>query len=140
MVADPFRAHLGQLLDHTGLPWPVLALKADVEPVIVRHLLFGHQGLRIAELPVTAAEKLFSLTADDLFATGRRWVPARETSRDVDALIADGFPPPSLARYCRLSLTQLHCLRGNSRCLEQTALLARSARLQYSALRPGTAG
>lgn len=136
MSADPFRAHLGVLLDRTGLPWPVLALKADVEPVLVRHLLFGDRGRRLVELPLPAAERLFALGEPALRAAGRRWVPAWRARADLARLLADGFPPAGLARYCRLTQTELRGLLGAPRCLELTGLLARSARLQYAALRP----
>lgn len=133
--ADPFRAHLGMLLDRTGLPWPVLALKADVGPVLVRHLLFGDHGRRLTELPRPAAERLFALDEVALRAAGRRWVPARQARSDLSRLLSDGFPPASLARYCRLTQTELRGVLGAPRCLELTMLLARSARLQYASLR-----
>ncbi len=135
--ADPFRAHLGLLLDRTGLPWPVLALKADVEPIVVRQLLFGDRGRRLAELPLEPARRLFDLRESDLLAAGRHWVPSRQARRDLSRLVADGFPPVALARYCRLTATEFRSVLGAPRCLELTALLARSARLQYAALRPG---
>ena len=136
MDADPFRAHLGMLLDRTGLPWPVLALKAGVEPGLVRSVLFGDHGRRLAELPLAAAEMLFALDERCLKDAGRRWVPARHARSDVSRLLADGFPAANLARYCRLTMTELRGLLGAPRCLELTELLARSARLQYAALRP----
>lgn len=136
MSADPFRAHLGMLLARTGLPWPVLALKADVEPVLVRHLLFGDRGRRLAELPLPAAERLFALGEPALQAAGRHWVPAWAARSDLSRLLADGFPPAGLARYCRLTQTELRCVLGAPRCLELTGLLARSARLQYATLHP----
>lgn len=139
MNADPFRAHLRMLLDRTGLPWPVLALKAGVEPALVRHLLLGDSGRRLVELPLPAAELLYGLDERALRATAHRWVPARQARSDIAGLLADGFPPASLARYCRLTQTELRGLLGAPRCLEQTALLARSARLQYAALRPASA-
>jgi hypothetical protein len=137
--AEPFRAHLGVLLDRTGLPWPVLALKADVGPVLVRDLLFGDRGRRLTELPRPAAERLLALDEPALRATGRRWVQARQARSDLSRLLADGFPPASLARYCRLTQTELRCALGAARCLELTVLLARSARLQYASLRSADA-
>lgn len=137
--ADPFRAHLGLLLDRTGLPWPVLALKAGVEPVLVRSLLFGDHGRRLAELPLPAAQRLFALDESALKDAGRRWVPAWHARADLTRLLADGFPAGGLARYCRLSVTELRGVLGSARCLELTELLARSARLQYAALRPAIA-
>ena len=134
--ADPFRAHLGMLLDRTGLPWPVLAFLADVEPVLVRDLLFGDRGRRLSELPLSAAQSLFALDEQRVRASAHRWLPSRQTRADLTQLLADGFPPASLARYCRLTPTELRCLLGAPRCLELTALLARSARLQYAALHP----
>ena len=139
MEADPFRAHLGMLLDRTGLPWPVLALKAGVEPVLVRSLLFGDRGRRLVRLPLEAAHKLFALDETALTAAGREWVPARQARSDLGKLLADGFPVAGLARYCRLTPTELRCVLGAARCLELTELLARSARLQYASLRPAAA-
>ena len=137
MNADPFRAHLSVLLDRTDLPWPVLALKAEVRPVLVRHLLFGDHGRRLTELPLAAAERLYALDEAALRATGRRWMSARQARGDLRRLLTDGFPPASLARYCRLTQTELRGVLGASRCLELTTLLARSARLQYASLRRG---
>jgi hypothetical protein len=137
--ADPFRAHLGILLDRTGLPWPVLALKAGVEPVLVRSLLFGDRGRRLARLPLAAAHLLFALDEPALRATGRLWVPAWQARSDLGKLLAEGFPAAGLARYCRLTATELRGVLGAARCLELTELLARSARLQYASLRPGAA-
>lgn len=139
MDADPFRAHLGMLLDRTGLPWPVLALKAGVEPALVRSLLFGDRGRRLAELPLPTAHLLFALDEPVLAETARRWVPAWRARADLTHLLQDGFPAANLARYCRLTATELRGVLGAARCLELTELLARSARVQYAALRPAPA-
>jgi hypothetical protein len=134
VCADPFRAHVGLLLDRTGLPWPVLAFKAGIEPILVRDLIFGDRGRRLSELPLSSAERLFGLDEDQLRATAHRWVPARQLRADLSQLLTDGFPAASLARYCRLTQTELRATLGAARCLELTALLARSARLQYATL------
>ena len=66
-------------------------------------------------------------------------MPAWRARGDLTRLLADGFPAATLARYCRLTGTELRGVLGAARCLELTELLARSARVQYAALRPAAA-
>jgi hypothetical protein len=130
--AAPFRAHLRLLLDLTGLPWPVMALKAGVSTRLVRRLLFVDRGRRLPKLPRDSALRLLSLNDAALAELGRTWVPADETRRHLAELLAAGCPAPTLARYCRLSLTELMATLAAPACTELTALLVNSARVQYS--------
>ena len=127
------------LLELTGLPWPVIALKAGVQPRLVRRLLFPHTDRRLPKLPRDSALRLLMLTDETLADLERTWVPAEETHAHLAALLADGCSPNDLARYCRLSRSQLLATLSAPRCTELTALLARSARLQCQA-RPGSSG
>jgi hypothetical protein len=127
------------LLDLTGLPWPVIALKAGVQPRLVHRLLFPHSGRRLLKLPRDSALRLFMLTNESLAELERTWVPAEETHVHLAELLADGYSPSDLARYCRLSRSQLLATLSAPSCTELTALLASSARMQCQS-RPGQSG
>jgi hypothetical protein len=130
--AAPFRAHLRLLLDFTGLPWPVIALQADVSPRLVRRLLFVDRGRRLPKLPRDSAIRLLLLNDVSLAELAHTRVPAEETRGHLVELLTQGCPVPRLARYCRLSVPELMKTLSAPSCSELTALLARSARLQYS--------
>ncbi|HML52323.1 MAG TPA: hypothetical protein PKD84_13085 [Propionicimonas sp.] len=127
----PFRAHLRLLLDRTGLPWPVMALAADVPHRLVGRLLNTPGSRRLEKLPAETAQRLLGLTHHTLTELSRQQVPAQDTSRILAALLADGCPPTQLARYCRLSRSELSATLASPTCSRLTALLAQSARLQY---------
>jgi hypothetical protein len=130
--AAPFRAHLRHLLDLTGLPWPVVALKAGVPPRLVRRLLFVDQGRRLPKLPRESAMRLITLNDATLAELAHTWVPADDTRHHLAEVLARGCPAPQLARYCRLSVPELMAALDAPRCTELTALLAHSASLQHS--------
>ena len=131
MPAAPFRAHLRLLLDRSGLPWPVMAMTAGVSTRLVGRLLGVSQSRRLPKLPRDSAMRLFCLSDARLAELARTRVPADDTRRQLDELLAGGCPPAALARYCRLTLTELSALRDAATCSELTALLVRSARLQF---------
>ncbi|MBA3020478.1 hypothetical protein [Propionicimonas sp.] len=130
--AAPFRAHLRLLLDLSGLPWPVMALKAGVSTRLVRRLLFIERGRPLPKLPRASAVRLIGLSDATLAELGRTLVPSDETRRDLGELLAAGCSAPALARYCRLTEPELMATLETTACTELTALLARSARVQYA--------
>jgi hypothetical protein len=132
--AAPFRAHLRLLLDLTGLPWPVMALKAGVSPRLVRRLLFVEQGRRLPKLPRESALRLICLSDAALAELGRTMVPSDQTRQDLSELLTSGCSAPTLARYCRLTVPALMATLETTSCTELTALLASSARVQYFGL------
>lgn len=138
--AAPFRAHLRRLLELTGLPWPVLAYQADVPASMVEHLLFGRNGRLPTRIPVESARRLFALREATLLELRTCWVPADRTRADLVALLVQGCPPRSLARYCRLSEPQLLATLEASRCSRLTELLAAAARAQWRDTRAIPAG
>lgn len=73
MQAAPFRAHLGRLIDLTGLPWTELARHALVPPAVVHRLLFGRNGRLARRIPRDYARRLLELDEQRLLAlAGRR--------------------------------------------------------------------
>ncbi|PKQ31312.1 MAG: hypothetical protein CVT62_10330 [Actinobacteria bacterium HGW-Actinobacteria-2] len=131
MPAAPFRAHLRLLLDRSGLPWPVMAMTAGVSTRLVGRLLGVTQSRQLPKLPRDSALRLFYLSDQRLAELARTRIPADDARRQVEELLARGCSPLALARYCRLSTAELDTLRHSSTCTELTALLVRSARLQY---------
>jgi O-phosphoseryl-tRNA(Cys) synthetase len=129
--AAPFRAHLRLLLDDSGLPWPVMAMTAGVSTRLVGRLLGVSDARRLPKLPRDSAMRLFCLSDDRLAELARTRVPAADTQRELAELLSLGCRPADLARYCRLSLAELDALPYGATCTELTALLMRSARLQY---------
>jgi hypothetical protein len=119
------------LLDRSGLPWPVMAMTAGVSTRLVGRLLGVNQARHLPKLPRDSALRLFYLSDERLAQLARTRVPAEETRRQLDELLAGGCPPVALARYCRMSTAELDALRHLDTCTELTALLIRSARLQY---------
>lgn len=135
MPSAPFRAHLRLLLDGTGLPWPVMALAAGVPLRLVARLLNTPGSRRLPKLPAESAHRLLHLDLRTLAELERREIPAQETARILASLLADGCPPARLARYCRLSRSELTSTLTAPTCTRLTALLARSARMQYRTAR-----
>lgn len=129
MTAAPFRAHLRQLLDLTGLPWPVFALKAGVPPRLVSRLL-NHGGRQLPRLPRDTAIRILGLTDESVAELGRTMVPADDTRDCLRRLLLAGCSIHALAQYCRLPHTELLNTLSATHCTELTALLVRSASLQ----------
>lgn len=130
MPAAPFRAHLRLLVDLTGLPWPVFALKAGVPVRLVYRLLFP-DGRRLPRLPRDSALRLLELTDETVAELRHTRVPADDTRQHLAALLGAGCRLEALARYCRLPRSELLNTLTASHCTELTALLVRSASLQY---------
>ncbi len=108
-----------------------MALAADVPHRLVGRLLNTPGSRRLEKLPAETAQRLLGLTHHTLTELSRQQVPAQDTSRILAALLADGCPPTQLARYCRLSRSELSATLASPTCSRLTALLAQSARLQY---------
>lgn len=118
------------LIDLTGLPWPVLALTAGVSTRLVRRLLFPDRGRRLPKLPRDSALRLLLLDDSRLAQLQETWVPADQVGQQLQSLLDAGYPAADLARYCRLSVTELLATSTAARCTEQTALLVRAAALE----------
>lgn len=127
----PFRAHLHLLLDGTGLPWPVMAWAAGVPLRLVGRLLNTPGSRRLPKLPAESAQRLLRLSQSHLTELNRLQVPAQQTAQLLASMLADGCPPAQLARYCRLSRSELSATLAAPTCSQLTALLARSAHLQF---------
>jgi hypothetical protein len=122
------------MLALTDLPWPVFALKAGVPVRLVSRLL-SPNGRRLPRLPRDSAIRILGLTDESIAELGRTLVPADDTRRQLGELLAAGCEIHTLARYCRLPQAKLLDTVSASRCTELTALLVRSAALQYQAKR-----
>ena len=72
MLAAPFRAHLGWLIDLTGVPWTELAAHARVPPAVVHRLLYGRNGRWPARIPRVHAHRLLQLDERGLRDVARR--------------------------------------------------------------------
>lgn len=130
MPSAPFRAHLRLLLDGTGLPWQVMALAADVPLRLVGRLLNTPGSRRLPKLPAEAAQRLLRLNQNHITELSRLRIPSQQTAQILSSLLADGCPPGQLARYCRLSRSELSATLSAPTCSQLTALLAQSAQLQ----------
>jgi len=108
-----------------------MAMTAGVSTRLVGRLLGVSQCRRLPKLPRDSALRLFHLSDARLAELARTRVPADDTRQHLDELLNRGCPPRALARYCRLSEAELDALRHSSTCTELTALLVRSASLQY---------
>ncbi|MGC3994400.1 MAG: hypothetical protein QM779_09885 [Propionicimonas sp.] len=69
--AAPFRALVGRLLDLSGLPWPVLASYAGVQPAVLQRLLYGRDGRASGRIPSDCARRLLDLDEGQLVRLGR---------------------------------------------------------------------
>lgn len=108
----------------------MLALAADVSPRLLRRLLFPERGRRLPKLPRDSALRLLMVDDTRLAQLQRTWVPAEQTRAELSALLGSGYPSAALARYCRLSVTELRGTLDADRVTEQTALLVRAACVQ----------
>ena len=133
VLAAPFRAHVRHLLDCTGLPWPVVALEAGIPPALVRHLLYGRRGRRLARIPPGTAVALLRLDSAALLGTAARWVPAASTASRLAYLLSRGMPTAPLARFCRITESELEALLETPTCSRLTAHLVEAAVLLHRA-------
>lgn len=122
VLAAPFRAHLRQVQAACGLPWRVLALAAGVSPALVRHLVLGRHGRLPHRISPEDARRLLSLDTARLAGLAVESVSARQTAERVGLLLQAGHDPAVLARWCRLSESQLSALARASRCSRLLAL------------------
>ncbi|MFT4108817.1 hypothetical protein [Propionicimonas sp.] len=69
--AAPFRALAGRLIELSGLPWPILASYAGVQPAVLQHLLYGRDGRTSGRIPSDCARRLLELDESQLVRLGR---------------------------------------------------------------------
>lgn len=111
--AAPFAAHLRHICAITRLPWPVLALAAEVPLEWGDALVNGTKGRPLQTFPIPLAERIMSLSPDISSRLANRWVPAAGTARLLRQMLRSGWHPPALAHHCGLSLAELSSiLRG----------------------------
>lgn len=110
--AAPFRAHLRHVCDATGLPWPVLAMRAGVSLALADHLLHGRGGRRIRRITRDAAQRLLSLSPDAEARLGFEWVSSSLSGRLVTAFVRRGWSAPAIADAAGVDLRVVRALMG----------------------------
>ena len=66
--AEPFRAHVRDLICETGLSWRLVAAHAGVAPRAVRSLLHGRRGYTLHRLHVSIARALTTTSIESIAA------------------------------------------------------------------------
>lgn len=127
--AAPFRAHVRHAVSVADVPWQVLAVVSGVPLPAVRSLLFGRSGRPLPRIEPRLATRLLRVSGTHLQALSTLRVGAHDTSELLrDALVA-GVEPLRLARWCRLTPTELALLVDGeaTACSRLTEALARAA-------------
>lgn len=66
--AEPFRAHVRDLICETGLSWRLIAAHAGVAPRAIQSLLHGRRGYTLHRLHVSIGRALAATTVDSIAA------------------------------------------------------------------------
>ncbi|MEA4945542.1 MAG: hypothetical protein VB080_14035 [Propionicimonas sp.] len=131
VLAAPFRAHLHRLHDQSGLAWSVLALAAGVSPAAVRSLIAGRRGRPVRRIARQVACRLISLDETRLRSLAGNQVVAAPTAERVRQLLAQGWTPELLARWCHTTPSVLGGLGRALYCSELLALRVEAAQLAH---------
>lgn len=95
--AAPFRAHVRHLCATTGLPWPVLAMRAGVSLALVDHLLHGREGRTPRRITRTCAARLLAVTQAGVSALAVEGVHADAATRLAGVLQRRGWSAAEVA-------------------------------------------
>lgn len=130
--AAPFRAHVRHSATVADVPWQVLAIVAGAPLSAVRTLLFGRAGRLPPRIAPRLASRLFQVCPADLLALHGHLTGATLTAEWLQDTLAAGVQPLRLARWCRLSATDLALLVDGdvTRCSRLTEALALAAHRQ----------
>ena len=101
--AEPFRAHVRDLICETGLSWRLVAAHAGVAPRAVRSLLHGRRGYTLHRLHVSIARALTttsieSIAADQHLVTDATDDPAADRRPPHRRPRPQPGPPPAARR------------------------------------------
>lgn len=110
VTAAPFRAHLRQLLDQTGLPWRVLAGEAGLPDRVVRTLLHGRAGRPLRRIAPHYARRLLRLDGTDLSDALRELVPAAASHAAAHRLLGSGWSTAHIAVAAELTIPEAEAL------------------------------
>ena len=98
--AEPFRAHVRDLICETGLSWRLVAAHAGVAPRAVRSLLHGRRGYTLHRLHVSIARALTTTSVESI-ADDQHLVTDATTTRQLlaDLRAATGLRGVPLATH-----------------------------------------
>jgi hypothetical protein len=91
--AEPFRAHVRDLICETGLSWRLVAAHAGVAPRAVRSLLHGRRGYTLHRLHVSIARALTTTSIESIAADQHLVTDATTTRQLIADLRAAGHGP-----------------------------------------------
>jgi hypothetical protein len=91
--AEPFRAHVRDLICETGLSWRLVAAHAGVAPRAVRSLLHGRRGYTLHRLHVSVARALTTTSIESIAADQHLVTDATTTRQLIADLRAAGHGP-----------------------------------------------
>ncbi len=113
MDAAPFRAHVRHTIEAAAVPWPAVAVAADVSLTAVHALLVGRAGRTQTKIAPRLAARLLRVDARELHAMRSLRVPGWLTGRRLRDLLTAGSDPVWLARWCQIDLDELALLVEN---------------------------
>jgi hypothetical protein len=96
--AEPFRAHVRDLICETGLSWRLVAAHAGVAPRAVRSLLHGRRGYTLHRLHVSIARAL-TTTSIESIAADQHLVTDATMTRQLIADLRTAGHGPDLTRH-----------------------------------------
>ena len=91
--AEPFRAHVRDLICETGLSWRLVAAHAGVSPRAVRSLLHGRRGYTLHRLHVSIARALTTTSIESIAADQHLVTDATATRQLIADLRTAGHGP-----------------------------------------------
>ena len=91
--AEPFRAHVRDLICETGLSWRLVAAHAGVAPRAVRSLLHGRRGYTLHRLHVSIARALTTISIESIAADQHLVTDATATRQLIADLRTAGHGP-----------------------------------------------
>ena len=111
--AEPFRAHVRDLICETGLSWRLVAAHAGVAPRAVRSLLHGRRGYTLQRLHVSIARAL-TTTSIESIAADQHLVTDATTTRQLVADLRTAGHGPDLTHHLPSGdlAAQLEAARG----------------------------
>lgn len=109
VLAAPFRAHVRDLVEGTGLPWRAVAVALDVPSGVLKALMFPRPGTR--RIRHRDAAGLLAVTPDRLNSRGRMLVSASATTSAVRALGRLGFDDATVAEFLGCDAAAVGVLR-----------------------------
>ena len=111
--AAPFRAHLQRLVEHSGLPVPVVALAAGIEPATARRVATPQPRHR-DRMRCQDARALLATTPEQLDGLPRRQVRSAPARRLVTRMRAGGASSAWIAQQAGVDRLVVEQLRAGA--------------------------